>query len=85
MLYFITLSSFIVLLSLHLEIFRSMCVAIVCFPNSDVINFDIKVGLSPSKKILFVCFNENPLKIMKNALYFILKAIFVLNIFRFLS
>ena len=34
---------------------------------------------------LFICFNENPLKIMKNAFYFILKALFVLKIFEFLS
>ena len=27
----------------------------------------IKAGLSPSKKILFICFNESPLKVMKNA------------------
>ena len=44
----------------------------------------IKVGLSPSKKICVICFIENPLKIMQNA-YFILKALFVLKIFKFLS
>ena len=38
-----------------------------------------------SKRILFVCFNENPLKMMKNAFYFILKALFLLKIFKFLS
>ena len=31
-----------------------------------------KVGLSPSKKNWFICFNESPLKMMKNAFYFIL-------------
>ena len=45
----------------------------------------IKVGLSASKKNLFFCFIENLLKMMKNAFYFILKALFVLNIFKFLS
>ena len=35
--------------------------------------------------IIFICFNEIPLKMMKNAFYFILKAFFVLKIFRFLS
>ena len=44
--------------------------------------YSIKVGLSPSKKI---CFNDSPSKMMKNAFYFILKALFVLKIFRFLS
>ena len=29
--------------------------------------------------------NENPLKMMKNAFYFTLKALFVLKIFKFLS
>ena len=43
-----------------------------------------KVGLSTSKKCTFICFNESRLKIVKNAFYFILKAIFVLKIFKFL-
>ena len=45
----------------------------------------IKAGLSPSKKIFFICFNESPSKMKKNAFYFILKAPFVLKIFNFLS
>ena len=36
------------------------------------------------KKILFYL-NDSPSKMMKNAFYFILKALFVLNIFKFLS
>ena len=36
----------------------------------------VKVGLSPSKKFRFICFNESPLKMMKNAFYFILKLFF---------
>ena len=42
-----------------------------------------KVGLSTSKKVGFICFNER--KMMKNAFYFILKSLFVLEIFTFLS
>ena len=42
-------------------------------------------GLSSSKTIYFICLNKSPLKIMKNALYLILKALFVLKIFKFLS
>ena len=34
--------------------------------------FSLKVGLSPSKKFYFICLNETPLKMMKNAFYFIL-------------
>ena len=37
------------------------------------------------RKILFIRFNESPLKTMENAFYFILKALFVLEIFKFLS
>ena len=44
----------------------------------------IKVGLSPSKKVFFICFNDSPSKMMKNAFYFILKALFLLKIFKFL-
>ena len=44
-----------------------------------------KVGLSPSKKNFFVCVTESPLKMIKNAFYFILKAIFVLKMSKFLS
>ena len=44
-----------------------------------------KVGLSPSRKICVICLIESPLKIMKNVFYFVLKAFFVLKIFKFLS
>ena len=44
-----------------------------------------KVGLSLFRKKCVICFFESPLKIMKNAFYFILKAFFVLKIFNFLS
>ena len=37
-----------------------------------------------SSKIIFVCFNESPLKIMKNTFYLILKTLLVLGIFKFL-
>ena len=41
--------------------------------------------LTFQKKFIFIYFNENPLKIMKNAFYFTLKTLFVLKIFKFLS
>ena len=37
------------------------------------------------KKFIFICFNDSPPKMMKNAFCFILKALFVLKIFKFLS
>ena len=45
----------------------------------------LKVVLSRSKKICIICLIESPLKMMKNAFYSILKALFVLKIFKFLS
>ena len=42
----------------------------------------LKVRLSPSRKNCFICFNEIPLKMMKSAFYFILKA---LSFSRYLS
>ena len=37
------------------------------------------------KKILFICFNDSPSKMMINAFYFVLKAFFILKIFKFSS
>ena len=37
------------------------------------------------KKNWFICFNESPLKMIENAFYFILKALFGFNIFKFFS
>ena len=39
-----------------------------------------KVGISPSKKVVFICFSEILLKMMKNAFYFLLIALLVLEI-----
>ena len=49
-------------------------------------NFDhwLKVGFSPSKKKILMFFNESSLKMMKNAFYFIWKALFVLKMLTFL-
>ena len=45
----------------------------------------LKVGFTPSEKVCVICFIKGPLKMMKNAFNFILKALFVLKIFKFLS
>ena len=47
--------------------------------------FQLKFRLSPSKKNFVICFIKSPLKMMKNAFYFISKALFILKIFKFLS
>ena len=46
------------------------------------IKFSIKGALSGLKQFLVT---ESPLKMMKNAFYFISKALFILKIFKFLS
>ena len=51
--------------------------------GSRLIHF--KVGLSPSKKVIFICFNENILKMMKNAFYFMLNTPFILEIYTVLA
>ena len=43
----------------------------------------LKVTLSRFRKVGFVCLDESNSKMKKNAFYFILKALFVLNIFKF--
>ena len=44
---------------------------------------NMKVGLLPSKKVVFICFNKSPLKVIKNAFYFMFKTFFVLVILYF--
>ena len=48
-------------------------------------NRDYNKQLSPSKTNCFICFNESSVKMIKNAFCFILKTLFVLKIFEFLS
>ena len=54
-------------------------------PNCFMTKIGIKVGLTLSKRFCVICLIEIPLKMMKNAFYFIFKALFVLKIFKFLS
>ena len=43
----------------------------------------LKLDSHLPKKILLICFNDSASKLMKNAFYFILEALFVLKIFNF--
>ena len=45
----------------------------------------LKVGPSTSAKVFFIRFNESSIKTMKNAFCFMLKTLFILEIFTFLS
>ena len=47
--------------------------------------FMLKPDSNLSKKLSFNCLNKSPLKIMKNVFYSILKALFVLKIFKFVA
>ena len=53
--------------------------------NGELLRFNLKVGLSPSKKKILFASMTALQKWWKNAFYFILKALFVLKIFKFLS
>ena len=55
------------------------------FIDNQEVFTEFKVGLSPSKIICVICCIESPIKMMKNSFTFILKALFVLMIFKFLS
>ena len=50
-------------------------------PMVTSLKFDSHLG----GRVCFICLNESPLQMMKNAFYFILKALFVLKIFKFFS
>ena len=49
MLYSINSPNFIVLLPLLHKILGNMCIAIICFPGSDVMNFEINVFINDQK------------------------------------
>ena len=55
------------------------------YENDYVKTIPLKSDSHPPKKVCFISFNEGPLKMVKNAFYFILKALFILNIFKCLS
>ena len=42
-----------------------------------------KVLLSPSKIVEYICFNGKSLKVMEKAFYVLLKALFLVNMFKF--
>ena len=52
-------------------------------PNQGIWIYE--VGLSPSKKFVFVYLNESPLKLMINDFYIVSKILFCLEVFTFLS
>ena len=58
----------------------------ICFSNNKSgSKIKIKSDFNLPKKVHLICFNEKPLKMMKNVLYFIIKILCVLKIFKFLT
>ena len=53
--------------------------------NKKSVNIKLKSDSHLPRKICIIYFIKRPLKVMKNAFYFISKALFVLKIFKFLS
>ena len=49
------------------------------------LSLSAKFGLSPSKKNCVIFLIGSPLRMMKTVFYFILKALFIFKIFKFLS
>ena len=49
------------------------------------VTISLKLDSDLLQKFCFISFNDSPSKMLKNAFYFILKALFVLKIFKFLS
>ena len=54
-------------------------------PKTHLVSLLLKSDSHLPKNFVFICFNESPLKIMKNAFHSILKALFVFKIIKFLS
>ena len=86
LLYSINWPNFIVWLHLLCDRYWVTC-ALQLFVNQVVTSWFLKLKSNPHlpKLFIIICFNHSPSKMMKNALYFILKALFVLKIFKFLS
>ena len=64
----------------------NMCILIVCEAGYDVKNFKINLKIKVTLKgLMQLLATEGLLKMIKNAFYFTLKALFVLKIFKFLS
>ena len=61
------------------------CKLKTCFFQLSLRKMFLKFDFHVPPKNCFICFNECHLKLMKNTFYFILKVLFVVAIFKFLS
>ena len=68
--------------------FERACSGMLYFAATEVQELPLSTSLSILKsnshfqKKIFICFNDSPSKMMKNAFYFILKVLFVLKMFK---
>ena len=53
--------------------------------TNDLMTRSVSLKSGSHLPIFFIFFNDSPLKLMKNVFYIILKSVFVLKIFKFLS
>ena len=53
--------------------------------DEPLLNLNTQSRALTFRKKCLICLNESPLKMMENSFYFILKALFILSIFKFLS
>ena len=67
------------------EALKLMSQLIIFYVEKSHLMKDLKSDFHLPRKNCFICFNDSPSKMMKNAFYFILKALFVLKMFNFLS
>ena len=75
---------------------QTLAVKKICFKfsifsciSTEVLIIDFTMQLKSDshipKNFFIICFSDSPSKMMKNAFYFILKALFILKVFKFLS
>ena len=67
------------------ELYANVLKFIKSIGKKDYANWFYKSDSHLPKNDCFICVNESLLKMMKNVSYYILKGIFVLKIFKFLS
>ena len=74
---------FVCALSFCVSLFLFVCLCLYIYKQR--INMSELKSDSHLPKKIVVCFIKSPLKMMKNVFYFVLEALFVLKVFKFLS
>ena len=77
----VLLHEFLHLRRVYLFMYKTVCIFTQNLFESNI--FFTLLSQTLSKRVIFIYFNENSLKVIKNAYFFILKALFVITIFNF--